>query len=109
MKILTKGEVVVGVRSVVDSALGVGGGVTAATVAGTVAGVGACVTVGGDCSVVAVVVVVDVVVAAPTVGGKGVIFLVGGGMVGVGGLNFTMEYHKWSNHGKEEMSKKGRG
>lgn len=106
--VLTKGEVVVGTRSVVDSALGVGGGVTAATVAGTVAGLGAGVTMDGDCSVV-VVVVVDVVVAAPTVGGKGVIFLVGGGMVGVGGLNFTMEYHKWSNHGKEEMSKKGRG
>lgn len=84
MKILTKGEVVAGVRGEVDSALGVVGGVTVAAVEGTAAVVGAGVTVGGGCVVV-------VVVAARTVGGKGIIFLVGGGMVGVGGLNLTME------------------
>lgn len=84
MKILTKGEVVAGVRGEVDSALGVVGGVTVVAVEGTNAVVGAGVTVGGGCVVV-------VVVAARTVGGKRVIFLVGGGMVGVGGLNLTME------------------
>lgn len=87
MKIRTKGEVVAGVRGEVDSALGVVGGVTVVVVEGTAAVVGVGVSVGGCCVVV-------VVVAARTVGGKGVSFLVGGGgggMVGVGGLNLTME------------------
>lgn len=47
MKILTKGEVVAGVRGEVDSALGVVGGVTVVAVEGTNAVVGAGVTVGG--------------------------------------------------------------
>ncbi len=79
------------VRGEVDSTLGVVDGVTVVVVKGTAAVVGVGVTVGGCCFVVAVEVVVVVVVVARTVGGKGVIFLVGGGMVGVGGLNLAKE------------------
>ena len=88
--ILTKGEVASGIGGEVSSALGEVDGITVVTVEGPAAVVGVGVTVGGGC-IVAVVVVVVVVVAAGTVGGKGVSFLVGGGMVGVGGLNLTME------------------
>lgn len=86
--ILTKGEVASGIGGEVSSALGESDGITVVTVVGTAAVVGVGVTVGGGCVVVVIVVVV---VAAGTVGGKGVSFLVGGGMVGVGGLNLTME------------------
>lgn len=86
--ILTKGEVASGIGGEVSSALGEVDGITVLTVEGTAAVVGVGVTVGGGCVVVVIVVVV---VAAGTVGGKGVSFLVGGGMVGVGGLNLTME------------------
>lgn len=86
--ILTKGEVASGIGGEVSSALGEVDGITVVTVVGTAAVVGVGVTVGGGCVVVVIVVVV---VAAGTVGGKGVSFLVGGGMVGVGGLNLTME------------------
>lgn len=86
--ILTKGEVASGIGGEVSSALGEVDGITVVTVEGTAAVVGVGVTVGGGCVVVVIVVVV---VAAGTVGGKGVSFLVGGGMVGVGGLNLTME------------------
>lgn len=86
--ILTKGEVASGIGGEVSSALGEVDGITEVTVEGTAAVVGVGVTVGGGCVVVVIVVVV---VAAGTVGGKGVSFLVGGGMVGVGGLNLTME------------------
>lgn len=84
VKILTKGEVVARVRAAVDSALRVVGSVNVA-VEGAVAVVGVGVSVGGGC------VVLVVVVAVRTVGGKGVSFLVGGGMVGVGSLNLMME------------------
>lgn len=81
VKILTKGEVVASLGAVVDAALRVVGSVTV-VVEGAVVGVG--VSVVGVCVVVVVVVV-------RTVEGKGVSFLVGGGMVGVGGLNLMME------------------
>lgn len=86
MKILMKGEVVARVaRGGVNSALGVVGGITVVVVEGTAVVVGVGVSVSGGCVVVFVV-----VVAVRTVGGKEVSFLVGGGMVGVGGLNLMM-------------------
>lgn len=97
VKILMKGEVVARVRGGLDSALGVVGGVTAVVVERTAVVIVVDASVGGGCVVMVVVcvvvvaVVVVVVVKARMVGGKGVIFLVGGGMVGVGGLNLMME------------------
>lgn len=89
MEILTEGEVVGRAIGVMDSALGVGGGVTVVVVEGTAAVAGADVSVGGGC-----VVAVIVVVAVRTVGGGVVSFLLGVGVVGVGGLNLTMGKHK---------------
>lgn len=84
MTILTRGEVVVGVSGDVGTASGVAGGVERST-----AVVGAGVAAGGGCVVVVVAAVfVVVVVATWTVGGKGVVLLAGGGMVGVGGVNW---------------------
>lgn len=77
VEILTKGEVVARVMGKVNSM----GGVSVVVVEGTAAVVGVGVSVGSCC----------VVMATQTVGGKRVSFLVGGGMVGVGGLNLTME------------------
>lgn len=87
--VLTEREVVCRARGAVVSALGVVGGVAVVGVEGAAAVVREGFSVGGGCVVVVVVVVV--VGAAQTVGGKGVSFLVGGGMVGVGGLNLMME------------------
>lgn len=94
MRILTKGEVVARVRGEVDSDR-----VTVMDVVGTAALMEADVTVGGGCvvivgEVVEAVVVATVVVAAQAVEGRGVRFLVGGGMVGVGGMILTAEKHK---------------
>lgn len=86
MTISARGEVVVWLSGEVGTASGVAGGVERST-----AVVGAGVSVGGGCVVVAVAavcVVVVVVVATWTVGGKGVVLLVGDGMVGVGGVNW---------------------
>lgn len=94
------GEIVAGVR--VDSTSGVLGGVTLVAVERTAAMVGAGVTVVGGC---VVVVVVAVVVAAWTVGGTGVVFLVGGGMVGVGGLNLMIA--RVNKGGKKKDKKRG--
>lgn len=102
LKIPTKGEVSARVRGEVGLAVGVVGGVTAVEVKGTAAVVGAGVSVSDGCVVV--------VAAARTVGGKGVRFLAGGGMVGVGGLNLTMEKHKCTKRGQEgDKNKKSRG
>lgn len=87
LKILSEGAVVSRVRGEVEVVLRVVDGVTVLEVGGSAVVVGGGVFVGGGCNVVVVV----VVVAARTVGGKGVSFLVGGGIVGVGGLNLTME------------------
>lgn len=68
----------------VRTASGVVGGVERST-----AVVGAGVAVGGGCVVVvAAAVCIVVVVPTWTVGGKGVVLLAGGGMVGVGGVNW---------------------
>ena len=108
MEILPEGEVVAGARGAVDSALGVVGGVTVVVVVeGTAAVVEAGVIVGGGG---ACVVVVVVVVAAGTVGGKGVSFLVvGGGMVGVGGLNLMMGVTQANERGEEKKRKTAGG
>lgn len=79
---MARGEVVVWVSGEVGTASGVVGGVERST-----AVVGAGVAVGGGCAVV-VVAAVFVVVETWTVGGKGVVLLVGGGVVGVGGVNW---------------------
>lgn len=97
------GGLVVGVRGEVDSELGVLGGVTLVAVDRTAAMVAAGVIVVGGCVVVVVVAVV--VVAAWTVGGTGVVFLVGGGMVGVGGLNLMIA--QVNKKGKKKTRKKG--
>lgn len=89
VEVLTEGEVVGRPKGVMDSALGVVGGITLIVVVGTAVVVGTDVSVGGDC----VVAVVDVV-AVGTVGSGGVSFLLGVGVVGVGGLNLTMRKHK---------------
>ncbi len=81
VEIHAKGEVVARVTCKANSALGIMGGVTVVVVAGTAAVAVVCVSVGSRC----------VVIATRTVGGKGGSFLVGGGMVGVGGLNLVME------------------
>lgn len=93
VKRLERGEVVARTRDKVDIAVvAVVGFITVmAVVEGTAAMVVAAGSVGGCCVVVVVVVVVA---AARTVGGKGVSFLVGGGMVGVGGLNLKMEVER---------------
>lgn len=79
---MTRGEVVVWVSGEVGTASGVVGGVERST-----AVVGAGVAVGGGCVVVVVAAVFVVrVVATWTVGGKGVVSLVGGGVAGVGGV-----------------------
>lgn len=67
------------------------GVVTAAGVEGTAVVVGADVSVGGGCVVVVAVVGAG---AVRTGGGDGAGFLVGGGMVGVDGLNLTVEKQK---------------
>lgn len=80
LKAPTMGEAVATVMGeAVEEAVEVVGGI----VKGTAAVVGVGVSVGDGC------VVVVVVVAA--VGGEGVRFLPGDGLVGVGGLNLTME------------------
>lgn len=89
VEVLTEGEVVGRPIGVMDSALGVVGGITLIVVVGTAVVVGADVFVGGGC-----VVAIVVVVAVGTVGGGGVSFLLGVGVVGVGGLNLTMRKHK---------------
>lgn len=89
VEVLTEGEVVGRLIGAMDSALGVVGGITLIVVVGTAVVVGADVSVGGGC-----VVAVVVVVAVGTVGGGGVSFLLGVGVVGVGGLNLTMRKHK---------------
>ncbi len=95
------------VMGAVDSMLGVVDGVTAVEVKATAAVVGGGVTVGGGCFVVVVVVVV--VVVAATVGDTWVIFLVGGGMVDIGGLNLMTQWHEFDMGGKQKTRKKARG
>lgn len=85
VKITTEGEVEASVRGEV-------GGVTAVEVKGTAAVVGGRGSVGEGWVVV--------VAAARTVG-KGFRFRAGGGTVGVGGLNLTMEKHKCTKPGRD--------
>lgn len=66
----------------VGTASGVVGGVERST-----AVVGEGVAVGGGCVVVVVAAMFVVLVETWTVGSKGVVLLVGGGVVGVGGVN----------------------
>lgn len=100
MRILTKGEVVARVRGEVDSDR-----VTVMDVVGTAAPMEADVTVGGGCVVVVgevvEAVVATVVGAAQAVEGRGVRFLVGGGMVGVGGMILTAEKHTRISTGRK--------
>lgn len=65
----------------VGKASGVVGGVERSTA------VGEGVAVGGGCVVVVVAAMIVVLVETWTVGSKGVVLLVGGGVVGVGGVN----------------------
>lgn len=85
VELLTKGGFVEREAGVADSTLGSVGAVTAVGVEGTAAVVGADVSEGGGRVVVG---------AVGTGGGDGDGFLVGGGMVGVDGLNLTMEKQK---------------
>lgn len=89
VEVPTKGGVVARVAGVVVSTLGMVGVVTVVGIEGTAVVMGADVSVGGGC-----VVVVVVVGAVRTEGGDGVGFLVGGGRVGVDGINLMMEKQK---------------
>lgn len=88
VEVLTKGIVVARVDGVVVSTLGSVGVVSVVGAEGTAVLMGADVSVGAGCVVV--------VGAVRTEGGDGVGFLVGGGRVGVGGINLTMEKQKYT-------------
>lgn len=98
----TKGEVVEKETEVLDSALGLVVGVSVMVVVETAAVVGVDVSVGGDCVVVTALVVV--VGAVRTEGGDGVGFRVGGGMVGVCGVNLMMEKHEQRRDRKKKQA-----